>query len=386
VGDRLLREIAARLSELASETRLVARLWGDEFAFLLKGADRSGARRFALMALAMLRDPVKLDEQRLDIGGSMGVALYPDDAQDAATLLRRAEVAMRIAKRQHEAVAFASEVGDEPLHAQLSLIGEMREAMAREEFVVYYQPRLELATRRIAGAEALIRWRDPVRGLVPPSHFIPFAEHTGFIREITPWMVKKVASHAAAWRAQGLPLVPSVNLSALDLGNRELIDELRRLAESAALPPGGLCLEITESALMEDPELGTRHLAELAALGFKLAIDDYGVGRASLAYLRTLPVHELKIDRTFVRAVETSTTNAAIVSSTIVLCHALGITVVAEGAETAAELDWLTRNACDAAQGFHIARPMPCEALPPWVADHDGRILSGSGPGNAVLH
>jgi diguanylate cyclase (GGDEF)-like protein len=386
IGDRLLAEIAARLAELQSDARLVARLWGDEFAFLLQGVDAAAARRFAMMVLALLRDPVTLDGQRLDIAGSIGIALYPADGSDATTLLRRAEVAMSAAKRQHLGFAFAADVGEEPLHEQLSLIGEMRDAMAREEFVLYYQPKLDLASGRITGAEALIRWRHPTRGLVPPARFIPFAEHTGFIREITPWLLQRVAQQAAAWRRATLAIVPSVNLSTLDLLNRELVDELRGLAESATLPPNGLCLEITESALMKDPELAAKHLSELAALGFRLSIDDYGVGQASLAYVRTLPVHELKIDRTFVHAVQSSSTNAAIVSSTIVLGHALGLSVVAEGAETADELDWLAANDCDAAQGYHIARPMPADELPAWIARRGGGTLHAPDSGRGLIH
>lgn len=375
VGDRLLSEIGLRFSHLISNSDLVARLWGDEFAFLLLDVDQDAATRFAEAILANLRDPITVDEQRLDVGASLGVALYPQDGQDAATLLRRAESAMAAAKRQHQNMAFAGDIGDEQQHEQLSLIGEMREAMARQEFLVYYQPKLDLASGAILGAEALIRWRHPVRGLVPPIRFIPFAEQTGFIREITPWLLENVIVQTAQWQKEGLCIVPSINLSALDLLDPGLIDLVRRLIDSHQLPARKLCLEITESALMEDPALALAHLGELAALGLKLSIDDYGVGQASLAYLKTLPVHELKIDRTFVDAVADSPKNAAIVQSTIALCHALGLSVVAEGVETPAELDWLVGNNCDTAQGYFIARPMPAEELPQWVASYGVRPI-----------
>jgi EAL domain-containing protein (putative c-di-GMP-specific phosphodiesterase class I) len=277
---------------------------------------------------------------------------------------------MYAAKRSHNSVAFAGDVGGEPPHEQLSLIGEMREAMARHEFLLYYQPKLDLVSRKITGAEALIRWRHPTRGLVQPIRFIPFAEQTGFIREITPWVLETVAAHAAQWRKDGLFIVPSINLSARDLLNPGLVDYMRRLIDAHGLPADGLCLEITESALMEDPELALAHLGELAQLGFKLSIDDYGVGQASLAYLKTLPVHELKIDQTFVRSIADSPRNAAIVRSTIVLCHALGLKVVGEGAETSDDLDWLVSNECDTAQGYAIARPMPAAELPVWIAKY----------------
>jgi diguanylate cyclase (GGDEF)-like protein len=371
VGDRLLAEIGRRLSSLRSDATLACRFWGDEFVFLQRDADRAAASRTAETLIAALRQPFTLDGQRLDVDASIGIALYPDDGRDAATLHRRAELAMHTAKQQRRGVTFAAESDKEPPHEQLSLIGEMREAMNRREFQLYYQPKLDLARRRITSAEALIRWRHPQRGLVPPGSFIPFAEKTGFISELTPWVLETAIAQAARWRGDGIHLVPAVNLSALDLLSPELIDHLRRLIAEHSLAANALCLEITESALMEDPRLALSHLHEMAALGLKLAIDDYGVGHASLAYLQTLPVHELKIDGRFVRAVAETPRNAAIVHSTIVLCHALGLRVVGEGAETADDLAWLTDNGCDLAQGYGIARPMPAEDMAGWLAARD---------------
>ncbi len=367
-GDRLLSEIGRRLSQVLTEPNLVARLWADEFAFLLPGADQSSAMNFAESVLAMLRNPITLDGQRLDVGGNLGIALFPKDGRDANILLRRAESAMRDAKRRHDSIVFANDGGTEPQHEQLSLIGEMRDALARQEFVVYYQPKLDLTSQQITGAEALIRWRHPTRGLVPPMSFIPFAEQTGFICEITPWLLASVTAQTAQWRKDGLLIVPSINLSAHDLLNPSLVDHVRRSLAANNLPGYGVCLEITESALMEDPVLALKCLNDLAALGIKLSIDDYGVGQASLAYLKKLPVHELKIDQSFVTSVAESPKNAAIVRSTIMLCHALDITVVAEGAETAEDLAWLANNDCDIAQGYGIARPMPVEDLQNWIA------------------
>lgn len=370
IGDRLLQEIAVRFEQLLGSGDLVARLWGDEFVFLLPRRDQAAAMQFAEVALAKMRETITLDRQRLDVGGTLGIALYPADGDDVGTLLRRAEFAMYAAKRKHNGIAFVSEVGDAPQHEQLSLIGEMRDALGQDEFVVYYQPKLDLRSRRITGAEALIRWQHPVRGLVPPIQFIPFAEQTGFIREITPWLLQKVVTQTAQWRQQGIDIVPSINLSALDLLDPQLVERVAHLIGAHKLGPHSVCLEITESALMEDPELALRHLDQLAALGLKLSIDDYGVGQASLAYLRTLPVHELKIDQTFVRAVGSAPKNAAIVHSTIVLGHALGLSIVAEGAETDADLAWLGAHDCDLAQGYGIARPMPAAAFATWLAGY----------------
>ena len=249
----------------------------------------------------------------------------------------------------------------------------MREALEREEFVLYYQPKLDLASARITAAEALLRWQHPTRGLVAPLRFIPFAEQTGFIREITPWLLERVVAQAAKWRSEGLAIVVSANLSALDILNPRLVDHVSALLGLHALAPEHLCLEITESALMDDPDLALRTLESLSGLGVKLSIDDYGVGQASLSYLKTLPVDELKIDQSLVTAVADSPKNAAIVRSTILLSHELGLSVTSEGAETASDLAWLADNGCDLAQGYGIARPMPAAQLAPWIAAFDAR-------------
>jgi diguanylate cyclase (GGDEF)-like protein len=368
VGDRILRAIGGRLCGLVPASSMVARLWGDQFAFLLRDADREAAAAFADAVLEALRDPIALDGQRLDIGGSIGVALYPQDGLDASTLLRRAELAMVEAKRRHCSVAFVTDIGAEPAHEQLSLIGDMRTAMASGEFNLAYQPKLALQSGRIVAVEALLRWEHPERGMIPPARFIPFAEQTGFVREITPWVLEAVVRQIACWQAIGLDIAVSANLSALDLLDPGLGDRVRGLLERYGVPANRLCLEITESALMADPALALEHLAELAALGVKLSIDDYGVGQASLAYLKILPVNELKLDRSFITAIADSPKNSAIVKSTIMLSHALGLSVVAEGVETSSEMRWLLAHGCDVAQGYGIARPMPAEQVPGWIA------------------
>ncbi|ALK98088.1 hypothetical protein AB595_17610 [Massilia sp. WF1] len=369
VGDRLLREVGARLSRLERAPLMVARLWGARFAFLLEIDGEDCARAFADAVLAQLRDPITLDGQRLDIGGSIGIALYPQDGLDAGTLLRRAELALAAAKRRRSGLAFAHEAGAEPAPEQLSLIGDMRAAMANGEFLLAYQPKLDLKSGRITAAEALLRWRRPgSAGMVPPGSFIPFAEQTGFIREITPWVLDAAIRQLAQWHTAGLDIAVSANLSTLDLLDPELPRRVKALLEFHGVPAGRLCLEITESALMDEPALALAHLNALAALGVKLSIDDYGVGQASLAYLKSLPVNELKLDRSFVTAIGSSTRNAAIVQSTIMLSHALGLSVVAEGVETAEELDWLRAHGCDVAQGYRIAKPIMAAELPDWVA------------------
>lgn len=371
VGDQLLRQVGARLAGQLPPRAMLARLWGDEFAFLLEGMDRPAVQAFAEALLAALRTPMEIGGQRLDVNGSLGIAFHPTDGSGLNALLQRAELAMYEAKRRQCGFMLAEEVGPGPLPEQLSLIGEMRDALEKHEFILHYQPKLDLASDRIVGAEALLRWQHPERGLLPPGRFIPFAEHTGFIREITPWLLAEVAAQTAAWRAQGLDLVVSANLSARDLLDPGLVVRVRELVASHGLPPAALCLEITESALMEDPTLAQAHLEELAAFGVKLSIDDYGAGQASLAYVKSLPVHELKIDQSFIRSLAGSPKDAAIVRSTIALGHALNFAVVAEGIETEADLAWLRDIGCDIGQGYFIARPMAAAAFVDWVAARD---------------
>lgn len=368
VGDQLLLQVGARLASQLPPGQMLARLWGDEFAFLLDGMEQPAVRDFARALLAALRAPIEVGGQRLDVSGSLGIARRPEDGMDINALLQRAELAMYEAKRRQCGFMLAGEVGPGPSPEDLSLIGEMRDALERREFILHYQPKLDLATDRVIGAEALLRWLHPERGLVPPGRFIPFAERTGFIREITPWLLAEVAAQAAAWRAAGRHLVLSANLSARDLLDPRLVALVHNLLGQHRLPPDALCLEITESALMEDPALAQAHLAALSGFGVKLSIDDYGAGHASLAYLKSLPVHELKIDQSFVRSLCSSTKDSAIVQSTIALGHALGLAVVAEGIETETDLDWLRDAGCDIGQGYFIARPMAVAAFADWVA------------------
>lgn len=377
VGDRMLVEIARRLRRIVPPRFLVARLGGDEFAILLPEMDKAAITEFAQRLLLQLREPVMVDGQRLDVDASLGIVLFPADGDSAIALMRRADLAMTLAKRRHDGFAFGSDVAaHEPAHEQLALIGEMREALARDEFVAFFQPKQALTSGRIVGVEALLRWRHPEKGLIPPGRFIPFAEQTGFIREITPWLLRHVVRQAANWHHSGLDIVTSVNLSTLDLACPTLVQDVQQLLEETGLPARLLCLEITESALMDDPEEALRHLAELAALGVKLSIDDYGSGQASLAYVQQLPVHELKIDRAFVDKVDQRPKNAAIVRSTILLCRELGLSVVAEGAETPEEIHWLMQNGCDIVQGYGIAKPMPAERFDVWLTDQQQSDVS----------
>lgn len=372
IGDRLLQLVAQRLAGILPAQGMLARLWGDEFAFVIIDADAVAVKTFSDRVQAALDCPFVIDGQRLDVSGSLGIAFRPADGLEMDSLLQRAELAMFAAKKRQCGLMFAYDVGAGPSPENLSLIGEMRSALENDEFVLHFQPKLALAENRVTGVEALLRWRHPARGLVPPSSFIPFAEQTGFIRQVTPWLLRQVAAQAAGWRERGIPVMISANLSARDLLNPTLVPLMSELLALHELSPSALCLEITESALMEDPALALSHLVELAALGLKLSIDDYGAGQASLAYIKSLPVHELKIDQSFIGSLASSPKDAAIVRSTIALGHALGLSVVAEGIESAADLEWLAQAGCDIGQGYFIARPLAVDDFENWYSRYRG--------------
>ncbi|MHC3401843.1 putative bifunctional diguanylate cyclase/phosphodiesterase [Aeromonas veronii] len=267
VGDRLLQEMAQRLLAMVAGKHLVARLGGDEFALLIKEVDYFNILDNAQELLGQLRKPIELDGQRLDVEGSLGIAIFPEDGNNSSLLMRRAGMAMRHAKRRRDGFAFACKIADESPHEQLALIGEMRDALINEEFVAFFQPKLELASGLVKGAEALLRWQHPTKGLVPPGRFIPFAEQTGFIREITPWLLAHVICQAASWHREGHDIVTSVNLSTLDLTSPDLVPKVIKSLQENTLPAQLLCLEVTESALMDDPDIALQHLKELASLG-----------------------------------------------------------------------------------------------------------------------
>ena len=369
VGDRVLCRVAQRLQQLCEgHAACLARLGGDEFALLLTDADAAAA--FA-MARRIQRDfelPMELDDQTIDLGASIGIALHPIHGSDAGVLLSRAELAMYAAKRQRSGSQLYEPRLDVGSQESLSLLGELRQAVGARELRLYLQPKVDLQTGRVVAAEALVRWQHPQRGLVLPHDFIPFAEQTGFIRQLTAWMIDAAARVAQKAHARGLGLRISVNLSARDLMDQDLPAKVMAVLQQHGTRPQALCLEITESAIMDDPQRAMLTLEQLRRLGIWLSIDDFGTGYSSLAYLKRLAVDELKIDKSFVMAMERDLDDAKIVRSTIELAHNLGLTVVAEGMETARTWRLLAALGCDEAQGYYISRPMPEDQLMGWLA------------------
>lgn len=368
MGDQLLVEIARRLeAEIQRSADVLARLGGDEFAILLPSTDIPGAILMAQRLSGILQQPVNLEGEKVSLGGSIGLASFPEHGEDIATLLSHSELAMYEAKRNNSGFAVYDPSFDSQNPHQLSLMEELREAIHLGHLELFYQPKLSLKSGTIHHAEALIRWRHPERGLVPPGLFIPYAEKTGFIRKITEWAIGEGLRQSAAWRSQGLDLVISLNLSARDLMNKDLVDIFLDQLKLHGARPESLMLEITESAVMSDPAGALEILNRLHGMGLKLSIDDFGTGYSSLAYLKKLPVSELKIDQSFVTNMTKDHGDEVICKSTIDLGHNLGLEVVAEGIEDQATLEALRRMGCDLAQGYHISRPVPAQVLLEWM-------------------
>ncbi|MDQ6680625.1 MAG: EAL domain-containing protein [Pseudomonadota bacterium] len=373
-GDILLAKVGERLNQQAVRGGdMVARLGGDEFAVLLRGGDASLGLAVAQRIERSFTAPLELEEHTVDMGASIGIASWPLHAADANVLVNHAELAMYSAKRRSVGVLLYEASMDVASGQTLTLLTELRQAVDRNELRLYLQPQLALDSGKLVGAEALVRWQHPERGLVPPFKFIPFAEQTGFIRVLTIWVFGEAARQSRELHDLGLDLVISVNLSTRDLIDADLPQKFALLLAEHGVAASAFCLEITESAIMEEPQRALATLERLSAAGFRLSIDDFGTGHSSLAYLKRLPVHELKIDQSFVLNMKTDTRDAAIVRSTIDLAHNLGLSVVAEGVETAEVWDLLRDLHCDLAQGYHMGRPMPADELPGWSERWNGR-------------
>jgi EAL domain-containing protein (putative c-di-GMP-specific phosphodiesterase class I) len=304
----------------------------------------------------------------VDLSAGIGVACWPMHAADADTLLSRAEVAMYAAKSLTTGIQLYDPALDSSSALTLSLLTELRRAIEQDELRLFLQPKIRLSDDAIVAAEALVRWQHPVRGLVPPLEFIPFAEQTGFVRQLTLWMFERSARLSRDLQAQGLHLRLAINLSTRDMLDIDLPTRLDDILRKHAVDASAFCLEITESAIMDDPQRAQATLEKLSQRGFRLSIDDFGTGYSSLAYLKRLPVDELKIDKSFVMNMQEDQDDAKIVRSTIDLAHNLGLAVVAEGVENAVILEQLRALACDEAQGYYVSKPMPADVLAAWCA------------------
>jgi diguanylate cyclase (GGDEF)-like protein len=381
IGDLLLREVGKRLRDAIKRPGcLVARLGGDEFAILLPGEWAAGARRIAAALLRTLEAPMTFEGHGVDVRASVGIAASPEHGHESSTLVRQADIAMYAAKRNNLGVIVWDERYNQHGHERLSLMSDLRKAVDGNELSLMYQPKVALAGGPAHYVEALVRWHHPKRGMVAPVDFIPFAEQTGYIRAITQWVLAHAIAQCAMWRGEGLPINVSINLSARDVMDDTLPDRVAGLLQVHGCAAQWISLELTESAILDDPGHAVENLKRLSALGCKLSIDDYGTGYSSLAYLRRLPLQELKIDKSFVIGMVRDASDNVIVRSTIDLAHNMGLVVVAEGVEDEATLERLRTLGCDMVQGYFLSRPLPSDQVPAWMrGPNPGRVGEPAG-------
>jgi diguanylate cyclase (GGDEF)-like protein len=382
-GDLLLKEIGPRLSTALRDEDVMARLGGDEFGIVLPSLPEADvAVGIARRLLEEFERPVTVDGVALDISGSIGIALFPTDSRDVDTLLRRADVAMYGAKEAGSGFELYEPSLDRYSPGRLTLVGQVRPAIENREFILHYQPQIHVADGTVAGVEALVRWQHPERGLVMPDEFIPLVERTVLLRPLTAFVLSQALHQTREWRDLGIQIQTAVNLSARNLADLELPDQVNALLNAWGLPPSALALEITESFVMSDSPRTSTILNRLREVGVQLSVDDFGTGYSSLSYLSRLPINEIKVDRSFVGRMLTSPNDATIVRATVDLGRNLGLRVVAEGVEDAATLDELSRLRCDLAQGYFLSRPMSAEDTTRWLL---ARPPDGDAAGDQVV-
>ncbi|WP_413436482.1 putative bifunctional diguanylate cyclase/phosphodiesterase [Sulfuriferula sp. GW1] len=366
IGDQLLQSVAQRLVACVRQSDTVSRQGGDEFVLLLPHIEHAeDAALSAQKLLAALVAPHRIDQHDLHISVSIGISIYPDDGQDAETLIKNADTAMYHAKEygRNNYKFFEQSMNARAVLRQ-SVEASLRRALERQEFVLHYQPKINLHSGTIVGVEALIRWQHPELGLLLPAHFVPIAEECGLILPIGRWVLRTACLQAQAWRQAGLPpIIIAVNTSALEFRAKDFLEYLRTVLAETGLNPACLELELTESVLMHDVEFSNAVLPAIADLGVMLAVDDFGTGYSSLSYLKLFPIDTLKIDQSFVNQITTNPDDATIVSAVIGMGKSLRLRVIAEGVETPEQYAFLLTQQCDVGQGYYFSHPMTAEAI-----------------------
>jgi diguanylate cyclase (GGDEF)-like protein len=377
-GDEVLRQVAQRLAHVLRGSDTLARLGGDEFAVLLPDAPdgKAAAEIVAKHILDCFVEPFWFQKNELYLGVGIGISIYPDHGDDVDVLMSRADVAMYGAKHRDVGFLFYDPETDPHTQERLQLSSDLRHALERNEFVLHYQPQIDISSGCIIGVEALIRWNHPEQGMIFPDQFIQFAEKTGLINPITEWVLLTAITQCKTWLTAGMDLRIAVNVTARSFQDPLLVEKLETLlcGEGSCLAPDRIEIEITENILMEDIEHGAKAIGRLRDLGISVAIDDFGTGYSSLAYLKKLPIHSIKIDKSFVMNMTADDNDAVIVRSTIDLAHNLGDLVIAEGVENQDALDLLEILGCDHAQGYHISHPLPADELVSWMKDSSWAI------------
>jgi len=366
----LLKQIAVRLRAQLHANDTLARLGGDEFGVVLtRASDTGDVAAVARRILDSLQQPFAIDRHLLEVAASIGMAVYPTHGTDARTLLRRADVAMYAAKETNVGYAFHNQEHESRTPDQLALTVEMRRAMERDEFELYYQPKLHLNSGLMTRAEVLIRWNHPNRGLLPPAAFVPIAERTGLIKPMTDWIMDRMLRQCREWHDAGAPVHVAVNVSAKSLQDQTLPIKIQTALDKWGMDPRYVKVEITESSIMADPAHALAITSMLQSMGVRLSLDDFGTGYSSLTNLRQLPVDELKIDKSFVMGMSASEADASIVRTMIDLAHSLGKQVCAEGVEDEKTWRRLGEMGCDLAQGYWISKPKPAGEFLQWLVD-----------------
>lgn len=374
-GDFLLQQVGQRLSEIVYEPNMVARLGGDEFAVLLpKLTEKEDVHAVAHKIIEALAKPMMIEDLPVVVDVGIGIAVYPDHGANAETLLQRADVAMYTAKEIGKDYAIYEDRLNRYSPRRLVLLGELRQAIEKNELLLHFQPKIDLQEHYVVGVEALARWKHPEHGFIPPNEFVIPAEKSGLIKPFTEWVLNAALRQCHVWQEEGLRINVAVNLSRRNLQDPEIPDLIATLLSTHRLEPPCLSLEITESAIMEDPANAIEILTRLSGMGIEISIDDFGTGYSSLASLTRLPVRSLKIDKSFILGMAENKNDAVIVHSTIGLAHHLGLNVVAEGVESAALLEKLSAFGCDEAQGYFISRPAPAEDLIRWLRESSWRL------------
>ena len=378
-GDMLLIEMAKRLTERMRKADTVARLGGDEFAFLLPDTDKQEAEQLVKGLHDSVTTPMHVDGHIINVGVSVGIVSYPDDGTDSASLLRHADMAMYVAKRNRTVYSEYDAKEDFYTTNRLILANDLRQALAEDGLELYYQPQVNLYDGSVIGAEALLRWNHPKFGFIRPDKIVELAEYLGIIHKLSLWVLSQAISQGSAWHEQGEMLRVSVNLSVHDLNNPQLCDEIAAMLERHLFSCSYLTLEVTESGMMENPARSIEVLQVLNDMGITLSIDDFGTGFSSLAYLKRLPVHELKIDKSFVLDMDKDESDAVIVQSTINLGHNLGLSVIAEGIENQTLFETVREFGCDQAQGYLLSKPQVAEEFLQWVRARNSQSLQSEG-------
>ena len=376
-GDRLLKQVSLRLTGIVRKSDTLARMGGDEFAILLTHVRSTrDLELFINRITKVMVLPFKLSGISLDLQASLGVALCPEHGKDVDTLIQRAEVAMYAAKQKRNGYAIYSRDLDRFSPRRLTLMGELRQALQRDELILYYQPQINLLTKTVHQAEALVRWQHPVHGLLSPNEFIQLAERTGLIKELTNWVLNQSINQIFKWQEKNFPMTLSVNISPSCLLNTELPEIIIGSLGSHNLGESMLTIEITETSIIQDPDLAYEILNRLKNLGADISIDDFGTGYSSMAHLKKLPVSEMKIDKSFVMDMLKNSDDETIVKSIIDLGHNLGLTVVAEGVESIHVAKRLQQLGCDILQGYHFSKPLPPEEFEAWHAGYADILIS----------